>query len=129
MKARSLSTFRTKLRQDDEKTVLVNIGDVIEADAEHLRALARNRLVEIIDGDEQDKPAKIKAEPKSESKPKGGAKPGPVAKATKPKGARVSGRTVSAPAAGKGEGVLMPPAGGGESLPPVKNAEGGDGAE
>jgi hypothetical protein len=50
MKAKSLSVFRTKFRSSDEKTVLVKIGDVIEGDEEHLRALARNRLVELLEG-------------------------------------------------------------------------------
>ena len=53
MKAKSLSTFRTKIRHDDPCTVLVNIGDVIDGDEDHLRDLARNRLVELVDeGDE-----------------------------------------------------------------------------
>lgn len=83
MKAKSLSVFRTKLRQDDSSTVLVSIGDVIEGDEDHLRALARNRLVEIID-DGTEKNAKA-AKPKAEPKPKTNAKPGVAAKAAKPK--------------------------------------------
>ena len=51
MKAKSISVFRTKLRIADEKTVLVNIGDVIEGDDHHLRALARSRLVELLEED------------------------------------------------------------------------------
>ena len=83
MKAKSLSVFRTKLRLDDPGTVLVNIGDVIEGDDDHLRALARNRLVELVeDGAEVNaKPAKAKAEPK----PKVAAKPGAAAKPAKAK--------------------------------------------
>lgn len=49
MKAKSLSTFRTKLHPTDDNTVLVNYGDIIEGDSEHLRALARNRLIQILD--------------------------------------------------------------------------------
>ena len=83
MKAKSLSVFRTKLRQDDPGTVLVNIGDVIEGDDEHLRSLARNRLVELVeDGTETSaKPVK----PKAETKPKAEAKPGVAAKPVKAK--------------------------------------------
>lgn len=51
LKAKSLSTFRTKLDHSSEMTKLVNPGDIIEGDEEHLRALARNRLVEILDDD------------------------------------------------------------------------------
>ena len=83
MKAKSLSVFRTKLRQDDPATVLVNIGDVIEGDDEHLRSLARNRLVELVE-DGADNSAKT-AKPKAEPKPKAEAKPGPAARAAKPK--------------------------------------------
>ena len=54
MKAMSLGMFRTKLRPDDEGTVLVNIGDVIEGDADQLRALSRNQLVRILDQDAED---------------------------------------------------------------------------
>ena len=126
MKAKSLSVFRTKLRQEDSSTVLVNIGDVIEVDDEHLRALARNRLVEIVE-DGAEKNAKT-AKPKAETKPKAEAKPGAAAKTAKAK--EVEGKTVSDPLAGKGEGIQMPPAGGSESLPPVQSApEGGEGNE
>ena len=103
MKAKSLSVFRTKLRQDDLGTVLVTIGQIIEGDDEHLRALARNRLVELVEGgaEENAKPAKGKA---------------------------VAGKTVSAPLAGKGEAVQMPAPEGTETLPPVQPApEGGEG--
>ncbi len=50
MKAKSLSVFRTKLRLNDPGTVLVNIGDVIEGDDDHLRALARSKLVVLLEG-------------------------------------------------------------------------------
>ena len=120
MKAKSLSVFRTKLRQDDPGTVLVNIGDVIEGDDEHLRSLARNRLVELVeDGTETSaKPVK----PKAETKPKAEAKPGVAAKPVKPKA--VEGKTVSAPLAGKGEAIQMPSPEGAETLPPVQSGEG-----
>ena len=64
MKAKSLSVFRTKLRQADEGTVLVQLGDVIEGDEDHLRALARNRLVDLMEDDTEKsvKAAKPKAE-------------------------------------------------------------------
>lgn len=83
MKAKSLSVFRTKLRHTDEGTVLVTIGQEIEGDDEHLRALARNRLVELIeDGAEASaKPAKAKTDPKA----KAAAKPGAAAKPAKAK--------------------------------------------
>lgn len=77
MKAKSLSVFRTKLRQADEGTVLVQLGDVIEGDEDHLRALARNRLVDLMEDDTE---KSVKA-----AKPKAEAKPGPAAKAAKPK--------------------------------------------
>jgi len=51
MKAKSLSVFHTRLTFGDARTTLVNIGDVIEGDDDHLRALARNRLVELLDDD------------------------------------------------------------------------------
>lgn len=105
MKAKSLSVFRTKLYIADEGTVLVTIGQIIEGDEEHLRNLARNRLVEIIeDGAESTaKPAKAK---------------------------EVEGKTVSAPLAGTGEAVQMPAPEGTETLPPVQHApEGGEGSE
>lgn len=120
MKAKALSMFRTKLRYDDEKTVLVSIGQVIEGDDDNLRALARNRLVEIVeDGDEPAaKPAKAKAT----------AKPGAAAKPAK--GKAVPGKTESAPLAGKGQGMQMPAPEGTETLPPVQTApEDGEGKE
>ena len=124
MKAKSLSVFRTKLRQDDPGTVLVNIGDVIEGDDEHLRSLARNRLVELVEDctDSSAKPAKAKAETKSNA----AARPGAVAKPAKAKA--VEGKTVSEPSAGKGDGIQMPPVDGSASLPPVQSApKGGEG--
>lgn len=75
MKAKSLSVFRTKLRKDDPAAVLVNIGDTIEGDDEHLRSLARNGLVELIesnkaakqpDAKNEDKTKKIKGATKSD---------------------------------------------------------------
>lgn len=120
MKAKSLSVFRTKLRIDDEGTVLVTIGQVIEGDEEHLRNLARNRLVEIIeDGAEASaKPAKAKVGIKAKST----AKPA--------KGKKVEGEIVSEPLAGTGEAVQMPAPEGTETLPPVQHApEGGEGSE
>ena len=51
MKAKSLSVFHTRLRRDDPGRVLVNIDQIIESDEEHLRALERNGLVEIIEDD------------------------------------------------------------------------------
>lgn len=105
MKAKALSMFRAKLRYTDEKTVLVSIGQVIEGDDDNLRALARTRLVELVeDGDEPAaKPAKAKAAP-------GKAKPAPLA--------------------GKGKGVQMPAPKGTETLPPVQTApEDGEGKE
>lgn len=83
MKAKSLSTFRTKLHLSDPGTVMVNTGQIIEGDEEHLRSLARNRLVELIeDGAETGaKPAKAKVEPKT----KAAAKPGAAAKPAKAK--------------------------------------------
>lgn len=83
MKAKSLSVFRTKLRITDEGTVLVTIGQIIEGDEEHLRNLARNRLVELIEdnGESSAKPAKAKADPKA----KPAAKPGAAAKPAKAK--------------------------------------------
>ena len=120
MKAKSLSVFRTKLRQVDEGTVLVTIGQIIEGDDEHLRALARNRLVELVEGgaEESAKPAQPKATPK----PKTAAKPA--------KGKAVAGKTVSAPLAGKGEAVQMPAPEGTVPLPPVQTApEGGEGSK
>ena len=83
MKAKSLSVFRTKLRHDAPGTVLVTIGQIIEGDDEHLRALARNRLVELVE-DDAEKSAKA-AKPKAEAKAKAEAKPGPAAKQQKPK--------------------------------------------
>lgn len=126
MKAKALSMFRTKLRYDDEKTVLVSIGQVIEGDDDNLRALARNRLVELVeDGDEAAaKPAKAKAETKTQA----AAKPGAAAKPAK--GKQVEGKTVSEPLAGTGEAVQMPAPEGTETLPPVQTAlEGGEGSK
>ena len=45
MKARASATFR--MRQ-----TLIRVGDIFEADEEYMRALARNRLVEIFDEDD-----------------------------------------------------------------------------
>lgn len=126
MKAKSLSVFRTKLRIDDEGTVLVTIGQVIEGDEEHLRNLARNRLVELIEdgGGSSAKPAKAKADPKA----KPAAKPGAAAKPAK--GKKVEGKIASEPLAGTGEAVQMPAPEGTETLPPVQHApEGGEGSE
>lgn len=118
MKAKALSMFRTKLRYDDEKTVLVTIGQVIEGDDEHLRELARNRLVELVEGGAEPaaKPAKAKAETKTQA----AAKPGVAAKPAK--GKQVEGKTVSEPLAGTGEAVQMPAPEGTETLPPVQAA-------
>lgn len=120
MKAKALSMFRTKLRYDDEKTVLVTIGQVIEGDEQHLRELARNRLVELVEDDGKAaaaKPAKAKA----------AAKPGAAAKPAK--GNDVKGETESAPLAGKGEGVQMPAPEGTETLPPVQSAPENEGKQ
>ena len=133
MKAKALSMFRTKLRYDDEKTVLVTIGQVIEGDDEHLRELARNRLVELVEGGAE--PAAKPAKAKTETKTQAAAKPGAAAKPAK--GKQVEGKTVSAPLAGTGEGVLLPAEGvllpapeGTETLPPVQTApEGGEGSK
>ena len=147
MKAKALSMFRTKLHYDDEKTVLVTIGQVIEGDDEHLRELARNRLVELVEGGAEPaaKPATAKAatktqatakpgaaakpaKAKAEAKTQAAAKPGAAAKTAKSKA--VVGKTESAPLAGKGEGVQMPAPEGTETLPPVQSApEGGEGKE
>lgn len=51
MKAKSLSVFRTKLRLSDDGTELVTIGQEIEGDEDHLRALARNGLVELLEAE------------------------------------------------------------------------------
>lgn len=126
MKAKSLSVFRTKLHSSDEGTVLITIGQIIEGDDEHLRALARNRLVELIeDGAEASaKPAKAKADAKT----KAAAKPGAAAKPANAK--QVEGKTVSEPLAGTGEAVQMPAPEGTETLPPVQVApKGGEGSE
>lgn len=107
MKAKSLSVFRTKLRHDDAETVLVVEGQIIEGDADHLRALARNRLVEIVeDGAETSaKPAKAKADAKA----KAAAKPGAAAKPAKakadepnPENAEGESTTQDAPEGGEG---------------------------
>lgn len=83
MKAKALSQFYTKLRYNDDKAALVSIGQVIEGDDDNLRALARNRLVELVED---------------------GAEP-----AAKPaKGKQVKGETVSEPLAGTGEAVRTP---------------------
>lgn len=126
MKAKALSMFRTKLRYDDEKTVLVTIGQVIEGDDEHLRELARNRLVELVDGEAEQaaKPSKAKTETKTQA----ATKPGVAAKPAKRK--QVEGKTVSEPLAGTGEAVQMPAPEGTETLPPVQTApEGGEGSK
>lgn len=83
MKAKSLSVFRTKLQRDAPDTVLVNIGDVIEGDDEHIQALARNRLVELLEGGTEKSATPTK--PKAEPKPKPEVKPTPAAKQQKPK--------------------------------------------
>ena len=83
MKAKSLSVFRTKLRSTDASTVLVSIGDVIEGDDEHLRALARNRLVELLEDGTAAKPAKP-AKNTAQAPAKPAAKPGTAAKPAKP---------------------------------------------
>ena len=82
MKAKALSTFRTKLRLSDSGVVLVGFGQIIEADEEHLRALARNRLVELIGEGDEDEP-QPKAKPKVKAKPDGKAKSGATAKTGK----------------------------------------------
>ena len=51
MKAKALSVFRTKLRLDKEVELVV-IGQVIEGDDDHMRDLARNHLVELLDDDD-----------------------------------------------------------------------------
>lgn len=124
MKAKSLSVFRTKLRRNDPGTVLVAIGQIIEGDDEHLRALARNRLVVLLDDGAAGnaKAAKPKAEAKPKAKDKADAKPGPAAK-------DVPGKTVSAPLAGTGEGVQLPAPDGGADLPPVETTPAGEGSE
>lgn len=50
MKAKSLSVFQTRLCRNAPGVVLVNMGDVVEGDDEHIRTLARNGLVEIVVG-------------------------------------------------------------------------------
>lgn len=117
MKAKSLSVFRTKLRHTDEGTILVSIGDVIEGDDEHITALARNRLVELVDGDTE---KSVKA-----ATPKGEPKPASAAKPAKPKGVQVKGKAVAAPLAGKSKGVQMPPVDGDAILPPVQSSPAG----
>lgn len=87
MKARSLSVFRTKLHRDDPGTVLVNIGDVIAGDDDHLRALARNRLVELLEGETPHVGGDTKSEsvaPSGKAEPKAKAKPRPATKPAKP---------------------------------------------
>ena len=127
MKAKALSQFYTKLRYNDDKATLVSIGQVIEGDDDNLRSLARNRMVELVEdsGEPTAKPAQAKA----------AAKPGAAAKPAK--GKQVEGKTVSAPLAGTGEGVLLPAEGvllpapeGTETLPPVQSAlEGEEGSK
>jgi hypothetical protein len=51
MKAKSLCMFRTKLHLQDAGTVLIAPGQVFEGDEGHLRDLARNRLVMLIEDD------------------------------------------------------------------------------
>ena len=101
MKAKALSMFRTKLRYEDEKTVLVTIGQVIEGDEQHLRDLARNRLVELVeDGNE---PAAKPAKAKAEAKAKTAAKPGAAAKPAKAESAAETPSPVTAPEDGEGK--------------------------
>ena len=117
MKAKALSQFYTKLRYNDDKATLVSIGQVIEGDDDNLRALARNRMVELVEdsGEQTAKPAQAKA----------AAKPGAAAKPAK--GKAVVGKSESAPLAGKGEGVQMPAPEGADPLPPVQTTpEGGE---
>lgn len=78
MKAKSLSVFRTKLRQDDEGTVLVTTGQIIEGDDEHIRALARNRLVQLVDDGAENSAKATKA--KADLKVKVDAKHSPAGK-------------------------------------------------
>ena len=54
MRATAIATFRTKLRPDMPGTVLIRPGDVVDADAEHIQALARNRLVVVEEEEERE---------------------------------------------------------------------------
>lgn len=66
MKARALATFR--MQKD-----LIRIGDIFDADEEYIRALARNRLAEFVDGtcpEPEPQPApETKPAPEPETKP------------------------------------------------------------
>ena len=125
MKAKALSQFYTKLRFNDEKATLVSIGQVIEGDDDNLRALARNRMVELMEGSGE--PAAKPAKAKTEAKAQAAAKPGAAAKPAK--GKQVEGKTVSEPLAGTGEAVQMPAPEGTEAIPPVTAPESAEGKE
>ena len=72
MKATAIATFRTKLRPDSPGTVVVRPGDVLDADEEHIKALARNRLV-VVDVEEERETAVAPAPEKPEApKPRRG---------------------------------------------------------
>lgn len=49
MKARAMATFRAKLRLTDHGTTLVTEGDIISGDSEAIMAMARTKMVEIIE--------------------------------------------------------------------------------
>jgi hypothetical protein len=107
MKAKALATFRMGQK-------LIRVGDIFEANEEYVRALARNRLADpAAEGSAKQsaKPAKPAKPAKAKAKPKGDDK-----------AEQVPGQTVSAPLAGTGEGVQLPPPEGGENLPPVATA-------
>lgn len=72
MKATAIATFRTKLRPDMPGTVLIRPGDVLEADAEHVRALARNRLVVVEEEEERDVAVAPAPETPEQPKPRRG---------------------------------------------------------
>ena len=75
MKAKSLSVFRTKLHRTDQGTVLIAIGQIIDGDEEHIRALARNRLVELLDESEPPSAPETQAAPQPPNKARRVAKP------------------------------------------------------
>lgn len=72
MKATAIATFRTKLRPDTPGTVLVRPGDVLDADVEHIQALARNRLVVVEEEEEREVAVALAPETPEQLKPRRG---------------------------------------------------------
>lgn len=75
MKAKSLSVFRTKLHRTDEGTVLIAAGQIIDGDEEHMRALARNRLVVLLEESEPPATPETQEAPQPPNKARRVAKP------------------------------------------------------